>query len=72
MNTDHLIHMLNQIAANLAAQGEATAVAETAQHIIDYWDPRMKAGIFAADLAPLSPIARAAIERLIAAHVTAA
>jgi formate dehydrogenase subunit delta len=68
MNIDHLIHMINQIAANLAAQGEETAVAETAQHIVDFWDPRMKAGLFAADLAPLSPIARAAVDRLVAAH----
>ncbi len=68
MNTDHLMHMLNQIAVNLAAQGEATAVAETAQHVVDFWDPRMKAGLFAADLTPLSPIARAAVDQLIAAH----
>ncbi|WP_244925474.1 formate dehydrogenase subunit delta [Caenibius tardaugens] len=29
-----------------------------------FWDPRMKAGIFADDLSGLSPIARAAVERL--------
>ncbi|MBC2667532.1 formate dehydrogenase subunit delta [Novosphingobium piscinae] len=56
--------MANQIAANLAAQGEAAAVAETAAHITRYWDPRMRAAILAADAAGLSPIARAAIASL--------
>ncbi|MBB3956314.1 formate dehydrogenase subunit delta [Novosphingobium sediminicola] len=59
--TDHLIKMANQIAANLAAQGQEVAIRETAQHIIDFWDPRMKAGIAAADRAQLSEIARAAV-----------
>jgi len=62
--TDHLVKMANQIAANLAAQGQEVAVRETRQHIVDFWDPRMKAGILAADHAQLSPIARAAIESL--------
>lgn len=59
--TDHLIKMANQIAANLAAQGQEVAIRETAQHIIDFWDPRMKAGIAAADHGHLSEIARAAV-----------
>jgi formate dehydrogenase subunit delta len=33
--TDHLIKMANQIAANLAAQGQEVAIRETAQHIVD-------------------------------------
>jgi formate dehydrogenase subunit delta len=64
MNTGHLIKMANQIAANLAAQGEAEAVAQTAQHIRLYWDPRMKAGIIGGDPSGLCPIARAAVELL--------
>jgi len=60
--TEHLIKMANQIAANLAAQGSEVAIRETAQHIIDFWDPRMKAGIAVADHAQLSPIARAAVD----------
>ncbi|MBU6267013.1 MAG: formate dehydrogenase subunit delta [Sphingomonadales bacterium] len=56
--------MANQIAANLAARGEETAIAETAEHIRLYWDPRMKAGIRAAPEG-LSPIARAALQRLV-------
>ncbi|HZU65518.1 MAG TPA: formate dehydrogenase subunit delta [Novosphingobium sp.] len=67
MSAETLIRMANQIAANLAAQGEAVAIAETAQHIRDFWDPRMKAGILAADHAALSPIARAAVAQLVPA-----
>ena len=59
-----LVYMANQIARNLAAQGDEAAVAQTAQHIRDFWDPRMKAAIFAADPAALEPLARAAVERL--------
>ncbi|HET9628182.1 MAG TPA: formate dehydrogenase subunit delta [Novosphingobium sp.] len=58
-----LVYMANQIARNFAAQGEATAVAATAQHIRDFWDPRMKAGILA-DGAGLDPLAKAAVEQL--------
>ena len=64
MDADHLIYMANQIARNLAAGGEAAAVAATAQHIIDFWDPRMKAAILASDRTALSPIARAAVDLL--------
>ncbi|NBC37151.1 formate dehydrogenase [Novosphingobium sp. FSY-8] len=60
--------MANQIAANLAAMGHDQAVAETQEHIAKFWDPRMKAGIAAADHAALSPIALAAITRLTASH----
>ena len=56
--------MANQIARNLAAQGEEAAVAGTAQHIRDFWDPRMKAAILADTLTALDPIAQAAIKRL--------
>ncbi|MDE2404937.1 MAG: formate dehydrogenase subunit delta [Sphingomonadales bacterium] len=56
--------MANDIARNLAAQGEAAAIAGTAQHIRDFWDPRMRAGLRAADPAALSPIAAAAVARL--------
>src|SRR3546814_11336345 len=40
---ERLIYMANQIARNLAAEGEAEAVAATAQHIASFWDPRMRA-----------------------------
>lgn len=64
MDTARLTYMANQIARNLAAQGEDAAIAATAQHIRDFWDPRMKAAIIAVDPATLEPIARAAIEQL--------
>ena len=64
MEIQRLRYMADQIARNLAPQGEEAAVAATAQHISDFWDPRMKAAIFADDPAALGPIARAAVERL--------
>ena len=64
MDQARLIYMANQIARNLAAQGEAAAIAATAQHIRDFWDPRMKAAIMAADQTALDPIARTAVCRL--------
>jgi formate dehydrogenase subunit delta len=56
--------MVNQIACNLAAQGDEQAIAATAQHIRDFWDPRMKGAMFAHDGSSLDPIARAAVEML--------
>ena len=64
MDRARLIYMANQIARNLAAQGDEAAIAATAQHIRDFWDPRMKATIFTVDPAALDPIAGAAIDRL--------
>ncbi len=64
MDIARLTTMANQIARNLAAQGDEAAIAATAQHIRDFWDPRMKAAIIASDRTTLEPIARAAVERL--------
>lgn len=64
MDVTRLYQMANQIARNLAMQGEAQAVEATAQHLKDFWDPRMKAAILASDRAGLDPIAREAVERL--------
>lgn len=64
MDNARLIRMANQIARNLAHQGEAEAVEATARHLQDFWDPRMKAAILAADPSGLDPIALAAVERL--------
>lgn len=64
---DRLVYMANQIARNLAAQGEGQAVAMTADHITRFWDPHMRARIVAlAAEQPdgLSPIAAAAIARI--------
>ena len=59
-----LQRMANDIARNLAAMGHDDAVLATADHIDHFWDPRMKAQIFAADRSALSPIASEAIEHL--------
>ena len=64
MDHARLITMANQIACNLAPQGEAQAIELTAQHLRDYWDPRMKAAIRTCDAAQLNPIARAAVTML--------
>lgn len=64
MDSPRLIYMANQIALNFAAQGEDTAIAATAQHIRDFWDPRMKAAILVADHTGLEPIARTALTQL--------
>jgi formate dehydrogenase subunit delta len=64
MDNAALIRMANDIARNLAAQGEGEAIAATAQHIRDFWDPRMKAAIRVAGPGGLSPIAAAAVARV--------
>jgi formate dehydrogenase subunit delta len=64
MDHARLVYMANQIARNLAPQGEARAIELTAQHLRDYWDRRMKAEIRACDAAQLHPIARAAVALL--------
>ena len=56
--------MADQIARNFAVQGEQAAIAATAQHIRDFWDPRMKAAIKAADRRALSEIVAKVRERL--------
>lgn len=55
MDSQRLIQMANQIYLNLAIQGEAQAVAQTAKHIRDYWDPRMRAALLALEENSLDP-----------------
>jgi len=64
MDLFRLTYMANQIARNLAPQGETAAVELTCQHLKDFWTPRMKAAILAGNRAGLDPIARRAVERL--------
>ena len=59
-----LRRMADQIALNFAAIGQEDAVLATADHIYQFWDPRMKAAILAADETTLCPIARAAVRQL--------
>jgi formate dehydrogenase subunit delta len=70
-----LVYMANQIGKFFASQGQERAVAGTADHIKKFWDPRMRAAIFAhlkAGGAGLDPIARMALEQLAATKTKAA
>ncbi len=62
---ERLVYMANQIARNLAASGD-DAIAETADHIAKFWDPRMRGRILAGDPQQLglSEIAAGAFELL--------
>jgi formate dehydrogenase subunit delta len=65
--SDKLVYMANQIGKFFASQGPDLAIAGTAEHIRKFWDPRMRATIFAyldAGGGGLDPAVRQAIERL--------
>ena len=66
-NQARLIYMANQIARNLEGIGHDDAAKAVADHIASFWDPRMRAQIFAiqeAKMADLNPVADAAITLL--------
>jgi formate dehydrogenase subunit delta len=66
-NLERLVYMANQIARNFEALGHEAAAKAAADHLASFWDPRMKAQIFACleeGGAALSPIARVAVEHL--------
>lgn len=65
-SAERLVHMVNQIATNLATDNDP--VAATTDHILLFWDPRMKKMILEQDGASLSPVASAAIDRLRETH----
>jgi formate dehydrogenase subunit delta len=70
-----LVYMANQIGKFFASQGREEAVAGIADHIQKFWDPRMRAAIFARlkeGGAGLDPVVRTALERLAAAKTVAA
>ena len=67
MQPDKLVMMANQIAKFFAAQGEARAVPQIADHIEKFWDPRMRKEIalhVAQGGSGLDPLALAAIKQL--------
>jgi formate dehydrogenase subunit delta len=67
MNQDHMIHMANQIALNLAAYPKEEAVAAVADHLQKFWPPRMRAQIIeyaASGGAGLHELALEAVKRL--------
>jgi formate dehydrogenase subunit delta len=70
MSPDKLVRMANQIGKFFSLRPHDEAVASTADHIVQFWDPRMRAHIIAhlgQGGAGLDPIVREAIERLAAA-----
>lgn len=72
---EKLVMMANQIAKAFEPQGEARAVPQIAQHIKDFWDPRMRRGIFEhmeKGGAGLDPLALAALKKLLPASQTSA
>jgi formate dehydrogenase subunit delta len=69
MSPDKLVYMANQIGKFFTSQGPDKAVAGIAQHIARFWDPRMRAAIFAhldAGGAGLDPVVLEAIDKLCA------
>lgn len=67
MSPEKLSYMANQIGKFFAHQGEEKAVAGIANHIVRFWDPRMRAAIFAhldAGGAGLDPFTRKAVASL--------
>jgi len=68
-DTPTLVRMANQIAANLGVFPHDTAVAEVAQHIRNFWDPRMRKRLLdhvATGAAGLSPLALEAARKVAA------
>ena len=66
-NLERLVYMANQIARNFDTLGHDAAARATADHIASFWDPRMRAQIFACledGGTELVATARAAIELL--------
>jgi formate dehydrogenase subunit delta len=67
MSPDKLVYMANQIGKFFAHEGEEKAVTHIADHLAQFWDPRMRNAIFAhleTGGAGLDPLARRAVERL--------
>ena len=47
MSPDKLVYMANQIGKFFASQGEEKAVPLIADHLVKFWDPRMRKEIIA-------------------------
>lgn len=67
MSHDRLAYMANQIGRFFKSQKQDTAVAAIEDHILKFWDPRMRRSIIA-QLADgsiqLDPLVRKAVEHL--------
>jgi len=67
MSPDKLVYMANQIGKFFAHEGEEKASLSIADHIVKFWDPRMRSAILAhlgEGGTGLDPATRRAIERL--------
>ena len=67
MSPDKLVYMANQIGKFFASQGEDKAVPLIADHLVKFWDPRMRRGIIeyvAASGSGLDPAVQKAVESL--------
>jgi formate dehydrogenase subunit delta len=67
MQPDKLVRMANQIATFFRSQPGTDQADRVAQHLRDFWDPRMRAAIrahLAAGGEGLDDLARAAVQRL--------
>jgi formate dehydrogenase subunit delta len=67
MSPDKLVYMANQIGKFFASQGDEKAVPLIADHLVKFWDPRMRKEItahLASGGAGLDPAVRRAVESL--------
>ena len=74
MSPEKLAYMANQIGKFFASQGHEKSVEAIADHLKNFWDPRMRAAILAdldAGRANLDPAVREAVGRLRTTHPTA-
>lgn len=67
MSPDKLAYMANQIGLFFATQKAGSPVDSIADHLLKFWDPRMRRTIIAqmdAGTAALDPLVKQAVERL--------
>jgi formate dehydrogenase subunit delta len=67
MSPDRLVHMANQIGSFFASQPHDKAVSGITDHIVKFWEPRMRASIlehYAKGGAGLQPLVKEAIGAL--------
>ena len=67
MSHDKLAYMANQIGRFFQSQKQATAVAAIEEHLLKFWDPRMRRAILtqlAEGRIQLDPLVRQAVEQM--------
>lgn len=67
MSPEKLVYMANQIGKFFAHQGEAKAAASIADHLMQFWEPRMRTAILAHEACGgegLDPVVRQALAHL--------